>query len=116
MNMMEFRSVFPNPKCGERIGDAFVELYDDSDFSDRGVILDQPDQLLRNYKDYDQVEGFEDKASAVRWCLPPGYRLRLYEDKNYGGKVYDLRGRGERKLGDVGWGDKVSSSKWDRDP
>jgi len=116
MNMMEFRSVFPNPKCSERIGDAFVELYDDSDFSDRGIIIDNADHQLRDYKNYDKVEGFEDKASSVRWCMPPGYKMRLWEDKSFKGKVLDLKGRGERNLKDAGWNDKVSSSQWDRDP
>jgi hypothetical protein len=109
---MEFRSTFPNPNCSVDINEAFVELYDDSDFSDRGLMIDFPDQSLENYANYDQTEGFEDKASAVRFCIPPGWRYRLYQDKNYSGSFRDLVGSGSINLGSAGFGDKTSSSRW----
>jgi hypothetical protein len=60
------------------------------------------------------VEGFEDKASSARWCVPPGWRYRLFEDKNAcGGGVRDLTGSGEEDdFNDVGFGDDVSCSRW----
>lgn len=39
---MEFRSTFPNPGCETDIQKPFVELYDDSDWSDRGFMIDFP--------------------------------------------------------------------------
>ena len=109
---MEFRSTFPNPGCNTDINKAFVELYDDSDWSDRGLMIDYPDRYLENYANYDHTEGFEDKASAVRYCIPPGWRYRLYKDKNYKGGYHDLIGTGSKNLNSYGFGDKTSSSRW----
>lgn len=111
VRFMEFRSIDPNHGCGEDPNLAWVELYDDSDFSDRGLMIDVPDEQLENYADYDRAEGFEDKASAVRWCIPQGRRYRLFRDKNFTGSFHDLMGAGERNLGSVGFGDKTSSSR-----
>ncbi|MEM9553674.1 MAG: hypothetical protein AAGC60_05395 [Acidobacteriota bacterium] len=69
---MEFRSVFPNPGCETDIQKAFVELNDDSDWSDRGFMIDFPDRDREYFADYDALEGLEDKVSAVRYCIPPG--------------------------------------------
>ncbi|MDR4495175.1 MAG: hypothetical protein R3B74_12270 [Nitrospirales bacterium] len=56
-----------------RINQAWVELYDDHSFGDRSIMVDYVDQHLRNYSDYDRVEGFEDKASSARGqFLPAG--------------------------------------------
>jgi hypothetical protein len=73
-------------------------------------MIDFPDRDLENYADYDRLEGFEDKASAVRWCIPPGWRYRLFKDKNFTGSINDLVGSGAKALG--GFGDETSSSKW----
>ncbi len=63
------------------------------------------------------VVRMEDKTSAVRWCIPVGWRYRLYADKNpCGGSYKDLVGNGAvqtlSNLGDIGFNDKVSCSKW----
>jgi hypothetical protein len=76
VRFMEFRSITPNPDCAIDINSAWVELYDDSDFTDRGFMIDFPDHDLENCADYDRLEGFEDKASAVRWLVHPA-RLAL---------------------------------------
>ena len=91
----------------------WVELYDDSDFSDRSLMLDWVDRGALNYADFDYAQHFEDKTSAVRWCLPPGRRLRLYEDKGFSGSSIDLVGRGHRRL--HGFGDNASSAQWLQD-
>ncbi len=118
----EFRTVPHRSSCTD-IGDAWVELYDDTDFDgDRSVMIDYLDRNLRDYERYDLVEDFEDKASAARWCLPTGYRYRLFEDKrSCGGRTVDLVGTGspdrDRKFGDsLGvvqkFNDDVSCSRW----
>lgn len=118
----EFRGAPHRTSC-RRSADAWVELYDDAGFDgDRSVMIDYADRRLRSYTNYDLVEGFEDKASAARWCLPAGWRYRLYEDKKgCGGKTVDLRGTGtpasDRKFGDGAgpvrrFNDEVSCSRW----
>jgi len=110
----EFRPV-PHSTCG-RIQDAWVELYDDTGFDgDRGLMIDFVDRDLEDYTNYDRVERFEDKASAVRWCIPPGTTYVLWEDKNAcGGTPHFLHGTGKLEqtpnLG--GFGDDASCSEW----
>ena len=80
-------------------------------------IFDSENQSLKNWARFDDVDGFNDKASAVRWCIPPGSRVRLYNDSNYQGSFKDLVGDGtlhEVNLNSNGWGfgDNVSSARW----
>jgi hypothetical protein len=118
----EFRPAPHRSSCTS-ILDAWVELYDDTGFDgDRGVMIDFPDRGLRNYLNYDRVERFEDKASAARWCLPGGWRYRLFRHKgNCRGRTVDLVGTGapasDRKFGDSSgavrrFNDQVSCSLW----
>lgn len=121
---MEFRGAPHRTSC-DSIQDAWVELYDDRGFDgDRGVMIDYADRAQRDYENYDRVEGFEDKASAGMWCLPRGWRYRLYEDKNRcGGDTVDLVGTGrpqrdadfDDRSGAVRrFGDEVSCSRFVR--
>ena len=118
----EFRPAPHRSSCTS-INDAWVELYDDTGFDgDRSVMIDYVDRGLRNYGNYDRVEGFEDKASAARWCLPAGSRYRLYQHKGgCRGRAVDLIGSGtpasDRRFGDRSgivrrFNDEVSCSRW----
>jgi|GEM_PF-2032035 len=121
----EFRSL---PIKVSDIGEGWVELYDDVDFKGRSIMIDYVDRKKREYKDYDKVEGFEDKASSAKWLLPSGWSLLLFEDKNYKGRLRKLTGNGDvRSIADFGgrdlmdplkfyWGDKVSSSRFVKEP
>jgi len=117
----EFRPAPHRASCSN-VNDAWVELYDDTGYADRSVMIDYRDRGLRNYTNYDLVEGFEDKASAARWCLPRGWRYRLFEDKGgCRGTIVDLTGTG-RPASDPAFGDRsgavrrfndaVSCSRW----
>ncbi|RYZ44071.1 MAG: hypothetical protein EOO71_00950 [Myxococcaceae bacterium] len=115
VKMMEFRSVWADTSCRADLQRAYVDFYDDSDFSDRGFILDYEDQGLKNWARFDAVDKFNDKASSVRWCIPPGHRVRLYNDSNHQGGYKDLVGDGlphEVNLNQWSFGDKVSSARW----
>ena len=74
------------------------------------------DRNLRRYDNYNYLEGFNDKASSVRYCLPPGYSYRLYANNTYGSSVVNLSGTGYvgsiYNLGTIGFGDKLSSSRF----
>jgi hypothetical protein len=115
VKLEEFRPV-PHATC-DHIRDAWVELYDDHDFGDRSLMIDFVDRAHRDYRNYDRAEGFEDKASSVRWCLPVGATYRLWEDKEpCGGSYRDLVGTGQLEsiadLDDVSFGDATSCSEW----
>ncbi|WP_126933817.1 hypothetical protein [Corallococcus sp. AB018] len=117
VKMVEFRGIWADTRCRTDIWHAYVDFYDDSNFSDRGVIFDFEDQGLKNWARFDDVDRFNDKTSSVRWCIPPGYRVRLYDDSNYKGSYRDLVGDGtlhEANLNSKAWGfnDKVSSARW----
>ncbi|WP_224240918.1 hypothetical protein [Hyalangium gracile] len=115
VKLMEFRSVFPNTRCGSDINEAFVDFYDDSNFTDRGFIYDYPDRSLKNWASFASVDGLNDKISSVRYCIPPGYRLRLFQDSNYLGTSKDLIGTGSPvsvNLNNWSFGDKISSALW----
>jgi hypothetical protein len=115
VKLEEFRPI-PHAECS-RIGNAWVELYDDHGFGDRSLMIDFVDRNLEDYTNYDRAEGFEDKASSARWCLPPGVTYRLWEDKeDCGGDPLDLVGTGVLEeianFDNVGFGDKASCSEW----
>jgi hypothetical protein len=112
IKMEEFRN--ESPQACPTIDTAWVELYDDRNFGDRSVMIDFPDRTLRNYENYDQVEGFEDKTSSARWCIPPGWRLRLFKNKNpCSGATHDLTNSGSQaNFDNIGFGDDVSCSRW----
>ena len=115
VKMMEYRSIFPNAACGSDINQAFVDFYDDSDFSDRGFIFDYADRYAKNWARFSDVDNFNDKASAVRYCIPPGHRVRLYKDSNYSGKTKDLIGTGvptSVNLNSWSFGDDTSAAQW----
>ncbi|WP_163988935.1 hypothetical protein [Pyxidicoccus caerfyrddinensis] len=115
VKMVEFRNTWADARCGADITHAYVDFYDDSDFSDRGFIYDYADRGLKNWGSFHSIDAFNDKASAVRWCIPPGWRVRLYGDSNYSGSYKDLIGTGtlrEVNLNSWSFGDKVSSARW----
>ncbi|MCY1034289.1 hypothetical protein OV207_22730 [Corallococcus sp. BB11-1] len=112
VKMMEFRPTFPNPGCDSDLQKAFVELYDDSDFTDRGLMIDYPDTGKENHANFSSIEGFGDKVSALRYCIPFGWRYRLYEHSNYGGGYKQFGGRGSVNLHTLGFGDKGSSGRF----
>jgi hypothetical protein len=98
------------------LNDAWVELFDDDTYRDRTVFVDFADRNLRRYDNFKYLEGFNDKTSSARWCIPAGWAYRLYRDNTYGGSFYTLTGSGIfnaiSNLDLVGFGDALSSSKF----
>jgi len=96
----------------------WIRLYDDANFTDRTLVLyGTSGHFLPNYNHVyvDGEWGFNDKVSAAEWRLPPGTIYVLYENNTYGGDLMVLVGNGETQrlnLNDVGFGDKLSSSKF----
>ncbi len=116
----EFRPVPTsyNPPL-RNLNQAWIELYDDHNYGDRSVLIDYVDRRLRNYQDYDRVEGFEDKTSSIKWAIPQGWQYLLFEDKNFKGRLLKINGTGNvGSLADLrsrGWNDKVSSSRFSQE-
>jgi hypothetical protein len=109
----EFRPI-PHSTCG-RIEDAWAELYDDENFGDRSLMIDFVDRDLEDYSNFDHAEGFENKPTSVRWCIPEGALFRLWEHKDpCGGDHFDLVGNGTlRNISNLGsFGDEASCAQW----
>jgi hypothetical protein len=87
----EFRNQYWPTSC-QGIEDAWAELYDDEDHGDRSLMIDFVDRGLEYYADFDHVEGFGDKTSSVRWCLPSGYRYALFKDHDFRDRLTNLYG------------------------
>jgi hypothetical protein len=80
-------------------------------------MIDYVDRFLEDYSNYDRAEGFEDKTSSARWCLPDGVTYRLWEDKEpCSGDFLDLVGTGDleefENFDNFGFGDDASCSEW----
>ena len=115
----KFEEFRPSPHTAScpRIRDAWVELFDNHDFDGRSLMIDFVDRDLEDYTNFDVAEGFEDTASSVRWCIPPGGSYRLWQDKNpCSGNTLDLPGSGlPQQIADLtsrNFGDETSCSEW----
>lgn len=90
----------------------WVEFYEDSygwedPSPDRSIVWDFADRNLENWDDLSNM-GWDDDIDSVRWNLPPGLEVRLYQDANFGITLYVLTGSGA--IGDLGSnGDEISS-------
>ena len=106
----------PLPSKCENIEQAWVEIFDDSGFEDRSLMIDYADIGLRNFKNFKKVEDFGDKASSVRWCLPKNTKFTLFEHDTYRGDEQVLSGnsnsstRSISSLGSYGFNDDTSSA------
>lgn len=90
-----------------------VRLWDDAGYTDRILTVrcyqDVPDM---NYINSDSgKKGFNDKTSSVKYNIPEGWEVILYENDHYRKRPYPLKGKGE--IPDLGYfNDKTSSLKW----
>jgi len=103
------------------VGDAYVDLFDDTYFKDRQLTLKYGNSPTNfdNISSDDGKKGFGDKASSVRWQIPKGYKCVLYDDNGYRDRKIELVGNGLlqeiKDLDTKNFGDKTSSAKWLRD-
>jgi hypothetical protein len=72
----------------------WVELYDDDGYLDRSIVVDYDDRTLLELNEFDALDGFGDKATAVRWRSPIGLDIRLFDDDDFGDRNIVLRGTG----------------------
>jgi hypothetical protein len=57
--------------------------------------------------------GFNDKTSSVKYNIPSGWEVVLYENHHYEKRPYVLKGKGE--IPDLGYfNDKTSALKWQK--
>lgn len=98
--------------------DSWIELYNDesgwNDSSpDKSLMLDKIDYGLENWLDLDKENGWGDEPDSVRYRLPVGHQVLLFEDQNFNGSYLRLVGDGSiqsiSKLDEFSFGDKIHS-------
>lgn len=104
----------------ENIQDAWVRLYDDEAFADN-VLTVKGQTDLANLKEVtwdNGTNGPNDRVTSVRFQIPAGWKVMLFDDTNYKDSHYELKGTGKvveiPKLGS--FGDKCSSLRWEQEP
>lgn len=101
-----------SPAPVTRLEDAYVELYDDTGFADRRTIVRGGQDVV----DFDTLD-FGDKASSLRWQIPPNYQVLLHDDRNHRDRFVLLESHGGRlvsmkDLASRNFSDKASSLRW----
>lgn len=71
----------------------WIELYDDDDFEGESLVLEYDDRHKDDYQDLRKMS-FNDRASSLRYWMPSGWQIKLYDDDNFktGGGVLTLTG------------------------
>jgi len=81
------------------IAKPWVELFEHPDYEGRSLVFDWLDRDKEYLNEFDEHDGFTDKASSVRWEAPSGCLIVLYEHDDYNrredGKEILLWGNGE---------------------
>ncbi len=76
----------------------WVELYDDDHWSDRSIVVDYDDRALLELNNFNNLDGFNDKTSSIRWRLPVGLDVELFVDDNFRSRRIILRGTGQTEF------------------
>jgi len=121
VEMGEFRSinVYHEGTTARDTMCPWVELYEAIDGWNehkRSIIIDFLDRHDDDWYALTEEGDWDDLTSALRTYLMPGQMLRLYEDVNYGGSIFERIGEGPiyvaPNLKDLGWNDMISSVKF----
>lgn len=115
VKMGEFRRYDLVPSCG-----GWVEFYEDEmgwndESPDRSEIMDFVDRDKDDWNDLPEF-GFDENIQSIRWNLPPGRKVICYKDPHFKGKTLELTGSGSYSELSGGWGDSISSVKFDGEP
>ncbi len=99
---------------GRGANSPWVELFDDVNFEDRSIKVEYHDRALYEMSDLNRLDGFGDRTSSVRWRLPVGMSVELFDDTNFSDTKRTLVGNGQiRQISDLGsFGDKTSSFRF----
>jgi PKD repeat protein len=72
----------------------WVELYDDDHFNDRSIVVDYDDRHLLEINNFNHLDGFNDKTTSIRWRMPVGLDIEVFDDDNFSDRYIVLRGTG----------------------
>lgn len=71
----------------------WIELYDDDNFEGESLVLEYDDRHKDDYQDLRKMS-FNDRASSLRYWMPTGWKIQLFDDDNFktDGGVLTLNG------------------------
>ncbi len=74
----------------------WVELYEDGNFRSRSIVVDYDDRAKLELDDFGDLDNFDDKTSSMRWRLPVGMSVTLFQDDDFDadGSSFVLHGDG----------------------
>lgn len=65
----------------------WIQLFDGDDFSGQRIIIDRADEPREDYQDFRKLDGsgdgFNDRASSLRWWAPNGWKVELFDSDNF---------------------------------
>jgi len=73
----------------------WIELYDDDNWEDRSIVVDYDDRNKLELNNFNNLDHFNDKCTAIRWRSPGGLNIHLYDDDNYKDRYIILYGTGK---------------------
>ncbi len=60
----------------------WIELYDDDDFEGESLVMDYHDRHKDDFQDLRKMS-FNDRASSLRYWMPSGWKIQLFDDDNF---------------------------------
>ena len=96
----------------------YLVLYENADFTPPKLTV-RPHQDIYTLRDRASDggkkyhRGFDNKVSSVKYSIPPGWKVVLYQNTKYREWPYELKGKGQvANLGE--FNDRASSVRWIR--
>jgi hypothetical protein len=72
----------------------WVELYDDNNFEDRSIVFDFDFHQDMEFWNFNNLDGFNDKTTSIRWRTPVGLNVRVFDDDGFSDRNLVIGGRG----------------------
>lgn len=120
VTIVDAGTIRDTPESINNVSQAWVELFDDKDCKD-SVLTVNGERNISNLKKVKWDNGKKhpgDRISAVRYQIPLGWKVVLFDDHDYKDSSFPLIGTGKVVENcDLGsFSDKASSLRWERSP
>jgi hypothetical protein len=90
-----------------------IQFYKDADYKDAVTQLDGVTKSNKGGQALDLQQGLEDSLTAMRWNLPPGVVVVLYEDDGGKGEQFAIWGKGQTpSIAKFDFDNKASQWAW----
>lgn len=98
------------------IKDAWAEFYEDTKFEKTCLFVEYPNRDEPEYVNFRALKGLGGRPSSVRWLIPEGWVLDIFDRRDHKGTRASLLGTGNIKadpdLHVRGWNDRIVSCRY----